>query len=226
MIYTGKYENCKSGNLISISGDRGKKVGFEGKCIPKFAPKLVFWKIWEENIGKIDELENTKYYINEYYKQVLINLDIEEILRNEKNPILLCYEDSDKFCHRHILAEYIELKYGIKVQEIEIDEKGNIIPKERPKYIKEILIDVILENGLEKFQKHGCFNCEYVIDPETVDSIINENEEYSEMSYSEAVEKIGHCLVTPYDYGIKHNYHCKYYYPNSECLEKCKVLKR
>lgn len=153
MIYTGKYENCKSGNLISISGDRGKKVGFQGKVLPVLAPKKDFWIVWEENIGKIDEYENTKYYINEYYKQVLIKINIEDLLK-EENPILLCYEDSDKFCHRHILAEYIELKYGIKVQEIEIDEKGNITPKKRPKYIREMLLEVIQENGLEELKDH------------------------------------------------------------------------
>ena len=152
MIYTGCYGKCKSGNLISISGDHGKKVNFNGKFIREFAPKLSFWKIWEDNIGKIDVYENTKFYIREYYKQVLVNLDIEQILSEEVDPILLCYEDSNEFCHRHILAEYIELKYGIKVTEIEIDEYGNIIPKERPKYIKEILLDVIKEAGLEELQ--------------------------------------------------------------------------
>lgn len=226
MIYTGKYENCKSGNLISISGDRGKKVGFEGKAIPRLAPRLVFWKIWEENIGKVDEYDNTLFYINEYYKQVLINTDIEGILREEENPILLCYEESSEFCHRHVLADYIELKYGIKVSEIEIDELGNITIKERPKYIKKILLDVIKENKLEKLQEQGCFNCEYVLSPELIDDIIRENSEYREMSYDDAIKEIGHCEVTPSDYGQEHNYHCEYYYPNSEYLEQCKVLKK
>ena len=225
MIYTGNYDNCKSGNLISISGDRGKKKGFTGKAISKLAPLKDFWLVWESNIGKIDEQENTRYYINEYYKQVLVNLDIEELLRNESNPILLCYEDSNEFCHRHVLAEYIELKYGIEVYEIEIDEKGDITIKDRPKYIREILLDVIKENGLEELQEHGCFNCEHVLNPDLVDSIIDENQEYREMSYDDAVRAVGHCEVTPYDYGMKHNYHCEFYYPDEECLRKCKRLK-
>lgn len=29
-IFTGNYENCKVGNLVSISGDKGKSVGFNG----------------------------------------------------------------------------------------------------------------------------------------------------------------------------------------------------
>lgn len=34
-IFTGNYEECKAGNLISISGDRGRKVGYTGKAITK-----------------------------------------------------------------------------------------------------------------------------------------------------------------------------------------------
>lgn len=226
MIYTGKYENCKSGNLISISGDCGKVAGFEGKTITKLAPRLSFWKVWKENIGKIGEYENTKFYISKYYKQVLINADIEGILGDEVEPILLCYEDSNEFCHRHVLADYIELKYGIKVSEIEIDELGNITIKDRPEYIRNILLDVIKENGLEELQEHGCFNCEYVLSPDLIDDIISENTKYRKMSYDDALEKIGHCELTPYEYGVQHDYHCKYYYPDSECLHKCKVLKR
>ena len=36
-IFTGNYEECKIGNLISISGDRGKSVGFTGKSIPQLS---------------------------------------------------------------------------------------------------------------------------------------------------------------------------------------------
>ncbi len=226
MIYTGKYENCKSGNLVSISGDRGRKIGYEGKAYPKVAPKLAFWKIWEENIGKIPEDENTKFYIREYYKQVLINIDLDDLFNLGDDPILLCYEDSDKFCHRHVLAYYLELKYGIKVPEIEVDALGNIKVKDRPSYIKKMLLDVIKELGLEELQEHGCFNCEYVVSPSLVDDIIRENTEYQEMDYNDAIKAIGHCEVTPYNYDMNHNFHCEYYYPNKECLEKCKVFKK
>ena len=226
MIYTGKYENCKSGNLISISGDRGKKIGFKGKVFSNLAPKLSFWKVWEENIGKISELENIKYYINEYYKQVLINIDFEEIFNNEEDPIFLCYEDSEDFCHRHVLAEYLELKYGIKVYEVETNVLGDITIKDRPKYIREILLEVIKENHLESLQEHGCFNCEFVISPDLIDCIISENSEYRDMSYEDAIKDIGHCEVTPYEYAMQHDYHCEFYFPNSECLENCRKRKK
>lgn len=142
-IFTGNYEECKAGNLISISGDRGKKVGFVGKAIPQFAPKKGFWTIFDNNIGKIPEEENIRFYIKNYYEQVLSKVNIEELLKDEKDPILLCYEKGQDFCHRHILAEYIEIKYNIKVRDIKIDENLNIEENERPKYIKKILDDII-----------------------------------------------------------------------------------
>ena len=130
-IFTGCYKNCKSGNLISISGDRGKTVNFQGKVLSCLAPKRDFWQIWHDNIGKIPEEENTKYYIEEYYNQVLSKVDFEALFEKEEEVILLCYEESNKFCHRHILAAYLELKYGILVPEIAIDEKGKLSIRER-----------------------------------------------------------------------------------------------
>lgn len=142
-IFTGNYFECKAGNLISISHDKGKSAGFEGKTILQLAPKRQFWDIWRDNRGKISDEENNKYYIEEYYKPILSKVNIEDLLKDEVNPILLCYEKEQEFCHRHIVAEYIEIKYGIKVRDIKIDEKLNIIENERPKYIKEFLLEVM-----------------------------------------------------------------------------------
>ena len=138
-IFTGNYEECKSGNLISISGDRGKDAGFEGKWIGELAPKRDFFKQWRRNRGVIPEEENNQYYIENYYSQVLSQIDVEALLKDEVDPILLCYEKGQDFCHRHVLAEYIEMIYGVKVQDIKIDEDGNVTYNERPAYIRRML---------------------------------------------------------------------------------------
>ena len=142
-VYTGNYEECKVGNLISISGDRGQDAGFEGKAIPELAPKKSFFRAYKDNIGKKPEEENARYYIGEYYRQVLAKVNIESLLEGEKDPILLCYEKGQAFCHRHVVAEYIELMYGIKVRDVMIDEDLNIEVNPRPQYIKRMLLDVI-----------------------------------------------------------------------------------
>lgn len=120
-----------------------------GKAIPQLAPKREFWNTWHDNIGKIPEEENNRFYIQEYYNQVLTKVNIEELLKGEKDPILLCFEKGKQFCHRHVLAEYIEMKYGIQVKDIKIDENLNIEENQRPEYIRNILKEII-EQELER----------------------------------------------------------------------------
>ncbi len=153
MIYTGSYNNCLKGKKVSISGDRGKNVEYQGLCFPPLAPKLSFWKVWHNNIGKISEEENNYFYIKNYYNLVLKQLDSQEIynLFND-GTIFLCYEDNNKFCHRHIVAYWLEKELEIKVPEIKVDEFGNITILERPKWIKEMLDEVIKEQE-KKFVK-------------------------------------------------------------------------
>ena len=142
-IFTSSYDDCKVGNLISISGDKGRRAGFKGKAISELAPKRNFWEKWHNNIGKISEEENTKYYIKEYYDKVLSKVNIEDLLKHEKDPVLLCYERGQEFCHRHVLAEYIEMVYGIKVRDIKVDNNLNIEENKRPEYIKKILKEIM-----------------------------------------------------------------------------------
>lgn len=141
-IYTSNYYECQFGNRISISGDKGKSVGFVGKCIPELAPKKEFWKIWHDNIGVIPEEENNRFYIKNYYDLVLSKVDVIELLKNEHNPILLCYERGEAFCHRHVLAEYINIKYGIYVKDIKFKQCA-MLENPRPLYIRNILLDVM-----------------------------------------------------------------------------------
>ena len=149
MIYTGNYYNCKS-NLFktySISGDRGKMASYEGECYPALAPKKGFWEIWHNNIGKISDEENMKYYIREYWLQVLSKLDIDEVYKELDRSILLCYESPEEFCHREIVAAWFEIfLIGVSVPEVKIDDI-HLEKLERPnhKKIKKYLEEVIRE---------------------------------------------------------------------------------
>lgn len=148
MIYTGSYTNFKNYTedlpvAVSISGDRGKMVNFEGKCFPALAPKFEFWKIWHENIGKINEEENTAYYIREYVSKVLNHLDPNKVFKELDNSILLCYEPSLEFCHRHIVAFWLEKNLNIIVPEVILDENNILTITNRNDKISSIILSII-----------------------------------------------------------------------------------
>ena len=148
MICTSSHGRCirTKYKTYAISGNRGKDANYYGECYPKLAPKLSFWKIWHDNIGKISEEENNRYYVREYYKQVLSKLDPEEVYRELDNSILLCYEPITKFCHRHIVAAWFELFLDVDVPEVNVSN-NEIELVERPSYIKEYLVDAIKQNN-------------------------------------------------------------------------------
>ena len=144
MIATSNYANFKFSNskTYSISGDRGKKVGYLGRCYPALAPKYEFWIKWYNARCKVSADENNKYYISEFYKKVLADLDPEDVYRELENSILLCYEDSYEFCHRHIVSAWFELFLGKEVPEI-INDGEDFKRSKRPEYIKAYLEEVI-----------------------------------------------------------------------------------
>jgi len=142
MIYTGNYINCKNGNLISISGNKGIDAGYNGNYCKELAPKYKFWKEWHDLEGKMPEEERIIFYIEHYYNEILKNIDINSLIYSlGVDPILLCYESNNEFCHRHIVAYYLET-LGYETNEIMI-ENEDIIIIERPEYIKEMLLDII-----------------------------------------------------------------------------------
>ena len=147
-IMTSNYKNCVTENGISISGDRGKGADFTGLAMPELAPKKEFWQVWHNTLGKIPKEASDKYYVKEYYKQVLSKLDPHDVLKKiPDGSILLCYEDHDEFCHRHIFSAWIELFLGIQTSEvIENPRRETVTRVSRPDYLKKVLEDVIKEN--------------------------------------------------------------------------------
>lgn len=147
MISTSSYNYWQSDKYItySISGNRGKDANYQGKCYPKLAPKLSFWTTWHNNIGKISEEENNRYYVQEYWNQVLSKLDPEKVYRELDNSVLLCYESNIEFCHRHIVAAWFEILLGTNVPETKA--KDYLIEEvERPTYIKQYLEEAMRYN--------------------------------------------------------------------------------
>lgn len=147
MISTSSYDNWQSDKYetYSISGNRGKDVNYQGKCYPKLAPKKSFFETWHNNIGVLQEEENNRYYVQEYWNQVLSKLDPEQVYRELDNSVLLCYESNTEFCHRHIVAAWFEILLDVTVPEKKAKdfEIENI---DKPSYIKEYLDEAMRKN--------------------------------------------------------------------------------
>ena len=134
---TSCYENAKVGNLISITGDGGNAWGFYGNSYKKMAPKLYLWQYYDNNPDGLTEEELIDWYIKEFYELKLKNLNPYSLLKtlNQKfgdEIILLCHElpsveiNKKSFCHRRLIADYIEIETDMYIPEVSIDKEGNI----------------------------------------------------------------------------------------------------
>ena len=123
-MYTGyfgkmkSYPKDKEYRYISIA--RFNKF-WSGEEYKKLAPP-----------ASIIKIEDKELYTMLYYEQVLNNLNPQEVY-NElgDNAVLLCYEkyadieQGKTFCHRHIVAKWLEEKLGVEVKELENENKDN-----------------------------------------------------------------------------------------------------
>ena len=146
ILGTGNYYDVKSGNAVSVTGDGGNAWGYFGSAYKKLAPKLVTYTPYAEKLEELEKLKEDvsklkEYvefrkqiedeYIRSYYDIRLKDLDVKDLLYilNEKfgnDIILLCHEPVDEFCHRRLVADYIELLTGVYIPEIEVNREGKI----------------------------------------------------------------------------------------------------
>lgn len=144
ILGTGNYNNVKTGNTISVTGDGGNAWGYYGPSYKKLAPRLTTYIPYAEKLEELSKLKNDlinykiskeqieNEYIKSYYETRLKDLDVKELLYILKEKfgekiILLCHEDINEFCHRRLIADYIELETGIYIPEVSINENGKII---------------------------------------------------------------------------------------------------
>lgn len=108
MIYTSYFAKLKKfpENFQPIAICQFPPKWYIGPSIKIFAPNsdiLIKYKS-----GQLNEKE----YI-QLYQQQLSNINVPDYVEKifsicrEKTPIFLCYEKSKDFCHRHILADYL-----------------------------------------------------------------------------------------------------------------------
>lgn len=96
---------------IAISRFVPKNISIKLTQIPELAPS-------PELLREKDE----ERYVEKFNRQLekLEPFEVYEMLytiSKGKIPVLICYENPQKFCHRHIVAEWFE-KAGIRVKEL------------------------------------------------------------------------------------------------------------
>ena len=90
---------------------------YKGPQYKKLAPKLWFFQLYKS--GDLD----AKGYTEAYKEEVLAPLDPKEVYEklcsfyNTSEVTLLCYEKPGDFCHRHLIADWLNAA-GYDVQEM------------------------------------------------------------------------------------------------------------
>jgi len=101
-------------NAVSIARMQPRWFHFTGRKYPTLAPSRPLLKAW--NAQEIDEQEYTEMF----YRETLAKVTPEQVLEDlGEDAILLCYEPPGKFCHRRIVARWLEEGLGIQVPEVE-----------------------------------------------------------------------------------------------------------
>lgn len=132
MIYTSYFAKLKSlpENVTPISICGKAPDWYKGLQYKKLAPKYDFFMKWKET-------HDNDYYIEHFQKEVLENLDVYRtvhelhlLLPNEIKTViqsavwgspdwhiaLICYEKPSDFCHRHLVADWLN-KNGFECKE-------------------------------------------------------------------------------------------------------------
>ena len=167
ILGTGNYSNVKSGNTVSVTGDGGNGWKYYGASYKKLAPRLITYVPYAERYEELLEIDNSiEYkrfrkeiedeYIKSYYETRLKNIDVYELLNTlynmfGSNIILLCHEDIKDFCHRRLIADYIEIKTGIYIPEVSnLDGK---VKKMLPIRYKNRLLKLINKESNYEYRK-------------------------------------------------------------------------
>ena len=157
ILGTGSYDTVKFGNTVSITGDGGNAWNYFGPAYKKLAPLLMTYLLYADALKDLEKIkdsipleEYTKKkrkieftYIKSYYETRLRNLEMEDFLKTLEakfgtNIIFLCHEPVNEFCHRRVLADYIELQTGVYIPEVKIMSNDEFNLKQPLNYKREL----------------------------------------------------------------------------------------
>lgn len=116
MLYTSYYANVKKlGNIVPIC--ISQKIPFYASKLKRYRALAPSWEIINSPSSE---------YVKLYYELILRKLQPFEVLNdlsaiaNNKEFALICYEGPGKFCHRHIVADWLQSNTGVQFEEYDI----------------------------------------------------------------------------------------------------------
>lgn len=122
LIYTsyfGKLNKIPK-DLVPVSICGKAPDWYKGVQYKKLAPKWKFFQDWKKN-------QDNDFYIEHFNEEVLSKLEqdkvyeeLENIVYQNNGCVLLCYEKPTDFCHRHLVADWLEAGLNIRVKELNV----------------------------------------------------------------------------------------------------------
>lgn len=152
MIYTGYFAKVKqyeNAGLTTVSISGKAPSFYKGPEYKGLAPRWQMFNDWKK--GKIDNFGYTKLF-----NQYLETLDKESVKRAlesfGEDVVLLCYEKPGDFCHRHLVADWLETNFGWRVDEYDqvlVDRKNQAIKDLKSYYmtVEQLEEDYQIEDG-------------------------------------------------------------------------------
>ena len=86
--------------------------GYKFKKYTPLLPSLSLIREWRA--GKISK----KVYTQRYYHETLNKLDPQKVYNDLDGTILLCHEPPGAFCHRRLVAKWLESSLDVEVVEL------------------------------------------------------------------------------------------------------------
>lgn len=116
MIYTSYFAKYKGNYGVAITNHR--PTFWKGNVYLELGPPdklLQWWKSLSKEKQQLEEYQ--RLYIEEFKRSTLDKLDVNTVAKQLDNMVLLCYENPKGFCHRHIVAEWLN-EAGYECEEL------------------------------------------------------------------------------------------------------------
>lgn len=119
-VFTSCFKFAKSlddSKFFVVSISRFPPKGFKGyKCF-EFAPPADLLRWFKNGLSQYQ-------YSVKYRRVVLDNIDVHKVFENlavqacGRDIVLCCFEPAFDFCHRRLLAQYVQEVWGYSIEEL------------------------------------------------------------------------------------------------------------